>query len=69
MGHDPKNFQAAMEKAYMWGDEIPIGLFWKREDLPALDQLEPVLENGEPLAHHSLGVSPEDAQSLIKELL
>lgn len=69
MGHDPSNFQAAMEKAYMWGDEIPIGLFWKREDLPALDQLEPVLADGKPLAHRSLGVSPEDAQSLIKELL
>jgi len=69
MGHDPKNFQAAMEKAYMWGDEIPIGLFWKRDDLPALDQLEPVLENGEPLARHSLGISTEDANSLIKELM
>jgi 2-oxoglutarate ferredoxin oxidoreductase subunit beta len=69
MGHDPSNFQAAMEKAYMWGDEIPIGLFWKREDLPALDQLEPILADGVPLARRSLGVSPEDAQSLIKELL
>ncbi len=69
MGHDPSNFQAAMEKGYMWGDEIPIGLFWKREDLPALDQLEPVLEGGEPLAHQSLGVSPDDAKSLIKELM
>ena len=32
--------------AYEWGEEIPIGLFWKRDDLPALDQLEPVLEAG-----------------------
>lgn len=69
MGHDPSNFSAAMEKAYMWGEVIPIGLFWKREDLPSLDQLEPVLAEGGPLAHRPLGVSPEIAQSLIRELM
>ena len=69
MGHDPTNFQAAMEKAYMWGDTIPIGLFWKREDLPSLDQSEPVLEEGGPMAHRPLGVSSETAQALIRELM
>jgi 2-oxoglutarate ferredoxin oxidoreductase subunit beta len=69
MNHDPKDFRAAMEQAYVWGEEIPIGLFWKREDLPSLDQLEPVLSEGGPLAHRSLGVSAEVAQSLIKELM
>ncbi|MEK7783480.1 MAG: 2-oxoacid ferredoxin oxidoreductase, partial [Candidatus Binatota bacterium] len=59
---------AAMEKAYMWGDVIPIGLFWKR-DLPALDELEPVLAEGGPIAHRPLGVSTETAQALIKELM
>ena len=52
----------------MWGEVIPIGLFWKREDLPSLDQLEPVLADGIPLAHRPLGVAPETAQALIKEL-
>ena len=37
----------AMERAYEWGDRIPIGLFWKREDLPSLDQLEPVDLSGQ----------------------
>ena len=69
MGHDPTNFNAAMEKAYMWGGVIPIGLFWKRDDLPSLDQLEPVLAEGGPLARRPLGVSPEIAQSLIRELM
>jgi 2-oxoglutarate ferredoxin oxidoreductase subunit beta len=67
IGHDPTNFQAAMERAYMWGDVIPIGLFWKRADLPALDELEPVLHEGVPLAHRPLGVSPEIAKALISE--
>jgi 2-oxoglutarate ferredoxin oxidoreductase subunit beta len=69
MGHDPTDFRAAMDKAYLWGDLIPIGLFWKRDDLPSLDQLEPVLSEGGPLSHRPLGVSRDIAQSLIRELM
>jgi 2-oxoglutarate ferredoxin oxidoreductase subunit beta len=69
MGHDPTDFTGAMEKGYLSDDVIPIGLFWKREDLPALDELEPVLAEGGPLAHRPLGVSPEAARSLIRELM
>ena len=68
-GHDPTDFAAAMKHGYEWGDEIPIGLFWKRDDLPALDQLEPVLDEGGPLARPALGVAPDVAQSLIRELM
>jgi 2-oxoglutarate ferredoxin oxidoreductase subunit beta len=69
MGHDPTDFAAAMKYGYEWDDEIPIGLFWKRADLPALDELEPVLAKGGPLARRPLGISPENAQSLIRELM
>jgi hypothetical protein len=58
-----------MERGWQWGDEIPIGLFWKREDLPSLDQLEPVLGSGGPLAHRPLGIAPDMAQALVKELM
>jgi 2-oxoglutarate/2-oxoacid ferredoxin oxidoreductase subunit beta len=68
MGHDPTDFHAAMEKGFLWGDVIPIGLFWKRDDLPSLDQLEPVLSAG-PLAHRPLGVAPEVARALVNELM
>jgi 2-oxoglutarate/2-oxoacid ferredoxin oxidoreductase subunit beta len=68
-GHDSTDFQSAMTKGYMWGDEIPIGLFWKRTDLPSLEDLEPVLSEGGPLAHRPLGISDEQAQALIKEML
>lgn len=67
--HDPTDFHAALEKAYMWGDEIPIGLFWKREDLPALDDLEPVLSEGGPIAHRPLGITPEQSRALIAEIM
>jgi 2-oxoglutarate/2-oxoacid ferredoxin oxidoreductase subunit beta len=69
MGHDPTDFAAAIQKSYEWGDEIPIGLFWKREDLPSLDQLEPILDEGGPLAHRPLGILPEVAKSLVRELM
>ncbi|MBV9169748.1 MAG: 2-oxoacid:ferredoxin oxidoreductase subunit beta [Chloroflexi bacterium] len=67
--HDPTDFQSAMERAYEWGEEIPIGLFWKREDLPALDQLEPVLDEGGAIARRPLGIDQETAVTLIRELM
>jgi 2-oxoglutarate ferredoxin oxidoreductase subunit beta len=69
MGHDPTDFAAAMKRGYEWDDEIAIGLFWKRNDLPSLDELEPVLAEGGPLARRPLGVSAQAAQSLIRELM
>lgn len=69
-GHDPADFQAALTKGYQWGDEIPIGLFWKRTNLPSLEELEPVLHDGNgPLAFRKLGITPEQSQALIQELL
>jgi 2-oxoglutarate ferredoxin oxidoreductase subunit beta len=69
-GHDPSDFKKALEKAYQWDNEIPIGLLWKRTDLPSLVELEPVLHDGQgPLAYRKLGITDEQAQALIKELL
>src|SRR5438067_2391489 len=64
-GHDPTDFQKALEKAHRFGDEIPIGLVWKNTELPALEDLEPVLHDGNgPLAFRKLGISEEQAQAL-----
>jgi 2-oxoglutarate ferredoxin oxidoreductase subunit beta len=68
MGHDPTDRAAAVEKGFLWGDEIPIGLFYKNNDVPCLDELEPVLSAG-PLALRTLGVSPENARDLVAELM
>jgi 2-oxoglutarate ferredoxin oxidoreductase subunit beta len=68
--YDPANFQKALEKGYQWGEEIPIGLFWKNTEVPALEDLEPVLHDGNgPLALRKLGITQEQAKSLIQELL
>ncbi len=30
-GHDETNYKKALEKAFEWGDKIPIGIFYKKE--------------------------------------
>ncbi|MBM3773710.1 MAG: 2-oxoacid:ferredoxin oxidoreductase subunit beta [Acidobacteria bacterium] len=67
-GYDSSNWMAAMEKAQLWGEQIPIGKFYQRTDLPALDQLEPVLEAG-PLPCRDLRVPPEAARQFVEELM
>ena len=67
--YDPENWIAAMEKSLLWGDEIPIGKFFQRTDLPALDQLEPILDEGGPLALRKPGIPPEIARQFVEELM
>jgi len=69
MGHDPRDLHAAIERGREWGETIPIGLFYKRDDVPSLDQMEPVLEDGAPLARRSLEVSRENVRALVEELM
>jgi 2-oxoglutarate/2-oxoacid ferredoxin oxidoreductase subunit beta len=69
MGHDPSDYRQAIEKGSLWGEVIPIGLFYKNDDAPSLDELEPVLAEGGPLAQRPLDVSPEDARALVAELM
>jgi 2-oxoglutarate ferredoxin oxidoreductase subunit beta len=66
--YDPTDFNAAMEKSQLWGDEIPIGKFYERTDLPTLHELEPVLNPG-PLVHQSNRIPAATAKSFIDELM
>jgi 2-oxoglutarate ferredoxin oxidoreductase subunit beta len=68
-GHDPTDFGAAIEQAQRWGDEIPIGVFFKLPmPRPTIDGRDPALQ-GEPLVKQRLGVSQERRQDLIRELM
>ncbi len=69
MGHDPTDLHAAIEKGSLWGDVIPIGLFYRNDDVPSLDELEPVLAESGPMAHRPLEVSAENARALVAELM
>ena len=51
------------------GDEIYTGLFFQKKGQPSLSQLEPVLEEGGPLARRPLGLSQEQSQKIIKRMM
>jgi 2-oxoglutarate ferredoxin oxidoreductase subunit beta len=59
---------AAMEKSLLWGDEIPIGKFFERTDVPTLHESEPVLAT-EPLVKQSSRIPPDVARAFVEELM
>ena len=66
--YDPSDFQAAMEKSLLWGDEIPIGLFFERTDVPTAHDAEPVLKPG-PLVHQEIRIPADVAKSFVDGLM
>jgi 2-oxoglutarate/2-oxoacid ferredoxin oxidoreductase subunit beta len=66
--YDPSVWIAAMEKSLLWGEDIPIGRFFERSDVPSLNAAEPVLNDG-PLVHRDPRVPPEVARAFIEELM
>jgi 2-oxoglutarate ferredoxin oxidoreductase subunit beta len=66
--YDPSDWSAAMEKSLLWGEEIPIGRFFERTDLPTLHGSEPVLNAG-PLVQQNNRIPAEVAQKFIEELM
>ena len=66
--YDASDWNAAMEQSQIWGEEIPIGKFFERTDVPALDSLEPVLDSG-PLVQQSSRIPAEVARSFVEELM
>ena len=67
-GHDASDWTAAMEKSLLWGEEIPIGKFFERTDVPTLHGAEPVLNEG-PLVHRDARVPADVARSFVEELM
>jgi 2-oxoglutarate ferredoxin oxidoreductase subunit beta len=66
--YDPSDWSAAMEKSLQWGEEIPIGRFFERTDLPSLHGAEPVLNAG-PLVHQKNRIPADVAKAFIEELM
>ncbi|MCH7717350.1 MAG: 2-oxoacid:ferredoxin oxidoreductase subunit beta [Gemmatimonadetes bacterium] len=67
--HDTSDWKAACEKALLWGDTIYTGLFLQIKDRPTLEEEEPVLDDGPPLAHRDLGLSKEQTQKIIGRMM
>jgi len=66
--YDHTDWQMAMEKSTLWGDEIPIGLFFERTDVPAAHDAEPVLNAG-PLVHQEMLIPEDVAKAFVDELM
>ena len=62
---DPGNIKQAMEKAFEWGDRIPIGVFYK-DIQPTWDDSEPAFAAG-PLVHQELGLSRDVFEEFVEE--
>ncbi len=66
-GHDPEDFNIAMEKAMEFGERIPTGLVF-RTDRPTYEESEPVLQRG-PLVRQPLGIDQPLFNQLLAELM
>jgi 2-oxoglutarate ferredoxin oxidoreductase subunit beta len=66
--YDSSDWGMAMQKSLLWGDEIPIGKFFERTDLPTLHAAEPVLKAG-PLVDQDNRIPDDVAKGFIAELM
>jgi 2-oxoglutarate ferredoxin oxidoreductase subunit beta len=67
-GHDTADWKTACEKAMMFGDTIYTGLFFE-SGRPSLEDVEPVLKSGGPLATRELGLEKEQTQKIIERMM
>lgn len=66
--YDPTDWNAATARSKVWGEEIPIGKFFERTDVPTLEETEPVLDDM-PLTHRELHIAPDVAKQFVDELM
>lgn len=66
--YDPTDWMAAMGKSLLWEEEIPIGKFFERTDVPSLHAAEPVL-NACPLVRTDTRIPLDVTRSFVEELM
>lgn len=66
-GYDTGDAEAALDKAFEWGDRIPLGLIYQSEQ-PVYEDSEPVLQNG-PLVDQPLGITASVLDALLAETM
>lgn len=64
---DPSDAGQALNKAFEWGDKIPIGLLYK-DERPIYEDSEPVFKRG-ALVKQPLGIKKELFNQLIEEMV
>ncbi len=66
-GHNPDSADAALEKAFEFGERIPLGVFYKVEH-PIYEDSEPVLQRG-PLVRQEMGLDKKLLDEFLAELM
>jgi 2-oxoglutarate ferredoxin oxidoreductase subunit beta len=66
-GWDPSNADKSLQKAFEWGDKIPLGVLYK-SDQPTYEDGEPAFKAG-ALVKQPLGLGKEVFDSLIEEMI
>jgi 2-oxoglutarate ferredoxin oxidoreductase subunit beta len=65
--HDPSDRTAAWERAFEWGERIPIGILYREEGAPTYEEQVPALQQG-PLVQRPLTkLSAEQIEELRAE--
>jgi 2-oxoglutarate ferredoxin oxidoreductase subunit beta len=64
-GYDPADMQSAFKKSFEWDPKIPLGLFYKGDELTYEDS-EPALKKG-PLVRHPLKMEKGLFEELVEE--
>jgi hypothetical protein len=64
---NPHNLMQAIQKAYEWGDRIPLDLFFQSER-PTDEESEPVLRRG-PVVDQPRGLSRESFDPMLAETM
>jgi 2-oxoglutarate ferredoxin oxidoreductase subunit beta len=68
-GHDEADKAAAWERAYEWGERIPIGIFYREQGSPTYEEQVPALKAGPLVAQRLEKLSPKQIQALQAELI
>ncbi len=68
-GYDPGDKTAAWERAFEWGERIPIGIFYRGVPLPTYEEQVPALKEGGPLVLRPLEkLGAEQVKALLDEI-
>ena len=67
--HDSGDWKQAMEKAMVWGDVIHTGVFFQTNSRLTLEEQEPVLDEGGPLAYRELGLDGEQTERIVSRMM
>ena len=53
----------------VWGDVIHTGVFFETNSRLTLEEQEPVLDEGGPLAHRELGLITEQTERIVSRMM